>query len=83
MKKQRRRNRRQERGVTMVLAMISTAAMMLMVAGGLAESAATLRTSYNYRFATQALYAAESGVLDAVKTINAATDEDLRERSGQ
>jgi hypothetical protein len=42
----------------------------MLIAGGLVESGATLRSAYNYSAATQALYTAESGVLDAVKTIN-------------
>lgn len=54
----------------MVLAMISAAALLMLITGGLLESSAALRTSSNYGSATQALYAAESGVLDAVKTIN-------------
>ena len=54
----------------MVLATITTAAVIMLISGALMESAATLRTTYNYTAASQALYAAESGVLDAVKTIN-------------
>jgi hypothetical protein len=70
MKTRKRRARRQERGVTMVLAIITTAALLMLIGGGLVESAATLRSTSNYSSATQALYTAESGVLDAVKTIN-------------
>lgn len=70
MKTRKRRARRQERGITMVLAIITTAALLMLIAGGLVESGATLRSTYNYSAATQALYTAESGVLDAVKTIN-------------
>ena len=70
MKTRKRRARWQERGVTMVLAIITTAALLMLIAGGLVESGATLRSTYNYSAATQALYTAESGVLDAVKTIN-------------
>jgi hypothetical protein len=40
------------------------------VAGGLAAGRASLRTTHNYEFTTQALFTAESGLLDAVKTIN-------------
>jgi hypothetical protein len=62
--------RRSERGVTMVLAIMSTAVLLTLVAGGLLESSAALRSTDNYRNATQAIMVAESGILDAVKTIN-------------
>ncbi len=64
------RSARDERGVTMVMAMLVMATMLVLLAGGLVSSGASLRTTHNYGFATQALYVAESGLLDAVKTIN-------------
>jgi hypothetical protein len=64
------RTRRGERGVTMVMAVLTMAALLVLVAGGLVSSSASLRTTHNYGYATQALFVAESGVLDAVKTIN-------------
>jgi hypothetical protein len=54
----------------MFMAMISMAALLVLLAGGLAASRASLRTTHNYEFTTQALFVAESGLLDAVKTIN-------------
>jgi len=70
MKRRIPRKRPRERGLTMVLAIMATAVLMTLIAGGLIESSAALRSTHNYKNATQAIFAAESGVLDAVKTIN-------------
>jgi hypothetical protein len=46
------------------------AALFAMISGGLLASGSDIQSTNNYRFSTQALYAAESGLLHAVKTIN-------------
>jgi hypothetical protein len=70
MQNRKSKQRRRERGVTMVTAITTTAALSVLVAGGLLTSATNMQTSHNYHFSTQALYAAESGLLHAVKTVN-------------
>jgi hypothetical protein len=70
MKRRIRRKRHGERGVTLVLALMATAVLTMLITGAHIESSAALRSTHNYKNATQAIFAAESGVLDAVKTIN-------------
>jgi hypothetical protein len=70
MKRYSKPKRRGERGATLVMVLMTVAVMLMLIAGGHVASSAALRTSQNYQSATQALFAAESGVLDAVKTIN-------------
>jgi hypothetical protein len=62
--------RQGERGATLVMVLMTAAVLLMLIAGGHVASSAALRTSQNYQSATQALFAAESGILDAVKTIN-------------
>ena len=70
MKRFARSKRRDERGATMVMVLMTVAVLLMLIAGGHVASSAALKTSQNYQSATQALFGAESGILDAVKTIN-------------
>jgi hypothetical protein len=54
----------------MVTAMMSMAVLGVLIAGGHLASSGSLRSTQNYQSATQSLFVAESGILDAVKTIN-------------
>lgn len=70
MQNQTRRERGGQKGSTMVMAMLAMAVLFVLIGGGMMSSRASLQTTQNYEFSTQALFVAESGLLDAVKTIN-------------
>lgn len=70
MQNQTRSGRRGQQGSTIVMAMLSMAVLFVLIGGGLVSSRASLRTTQNYESSTQALFVAESALLDAVKTIN-------------
>jgi hypothetical protein len=70
MRSVRQRRKRHERGVTMAITTLVMAALLVMTAAGLLFSGTDLRSTENFRWNVEAQYVAESGILNAVKTVN-------------
>ena len=73
--KQIRRNRTgrraRQRGMSLVFAVFTIAALLVAITGALVTSSANNKAAWNYKAASQAHFVAESGISHALQTINA------------
>ena len=64
--------RRGERGIALIFAIFTMAALLIAIAGALVTGSANSRASTNYTSASRAHFAAEAGISDALQRINIA-----------
>jgi hypothetical protein len=62
---------RGERGIGLVVALFTIAALLVAMAGALVTGASNSRAAWNYKGASQAHFVAEAGLSDAIQNINA------------
>ena len=62
--------KRRERGMVLVMALFTMAALLVAVTGALLVGSSDIRATRNYRGAAQVHFAAESAILDALQTVN-------------
>jgi len=65
-----RKPNRADRGMALVMALFTMATLMAAVVGALLVGASDIRATRNYRGASQVHFVAESGILDAMQTVN-------------
>src|SRR2546428_10713038 len=65
-----RRPKRRERGMVLVMALFTMAALLVAATGALLVASSDIPATRNYRGAAQAHFAAESAILDALQTVN-------------
>jgi len=65
-----RRPKRRERGMVLVMALFTMAALLVAATGALLVGSSDIRATRNYRGAAQVHFAAESAILDALQTVN-------------
>jgi hypothetical protein len=65
-----RSNRRRERGIALVFAVFTIAALLVAITGALVTSSANSKAAVNYRQASQTHFVAESGISHALQTMN-------------
>src|SRR5437899_3194264 len=63
--------RSRERGISLVFAVFTIAALLVAITGALVTSSANSKAAWNYKSASQAHFVAESGISRAMQTINA------------
>src|SRR5262245_48501691 len=68
----KRKTRRGERGIALIFATFAIAALLVAIAGALVAGSANSRAAVNYTGASQAHFAAEAGISDALQRINIA-----------
>ena len=65
-----RRPKRRDRGMVLVMALFTMAALLVAATGALLVGSSDIRATRNYRGAAQVHFAAESAILDALQTVN-------------
>src|SRR5947208_3295991 len=65
-----RRPKRKDRGMVLVMALFTMAALLVAATGALLVGASDVRATRNYRGAAQVHFVAESAILDAMQTVN-------------
>ena len=63
--------RAREKGIALVIAVFTIAALLVAITGALVTSSANSKAAWNYKAASQAHFVAESGISHALQTINA------------
>jgi hypothetical protein len=70
-RRSRSTRRPRERGIALVFAVFTIAALLVAITGALVTSSANSKAAVNYRQASQAHFVAESGISHAMQTMNA------------
>src|SRR2546425_1571210 len=65
-----RKPKRADRGMVLVMALFTMAVLLAAVTGALLVGSSDIRATRNYRGAAQVHFVAESGILDAMQTVN-------------
>src|SRR5438128_3118655 len=65
-----RKPKRADRGMVLVMALFTMAVLLAAATGALLVGSSDIRATRNYRGAAQVHFAAESGILDAMQTVN-------------
>src|SRR5438876_2946257 len=65
-----RKPKRADRGMVLVMALFTMAVLLAAATGALLVGSSDIRATRNHRGAAQVHFAAESGILDAMQTVN-------------